>query len=377
MTPTPYDAVVVGAGPAGSAAAAMLALGGRRVLVLEKDRFPRPKVCGQFLSGNARASLARVHALSDVAAQAEGITRGELHLPGGRVVPLPLPDGALGISRACLDDLLARRAAESGAEVRFGARVLSVDGTLSSGFRVRYASESREQTAGARSVVGAWGRWDALDRRLERGFLDRSARFLGWSRDFVGNTECLAGQVHLYVFPGGYCGISRVEGGGVNFAGIIAERSRRNLGPGWEAVAAHVRRSNADLDRTLSALREGPVGFLGTGPIFFTNKPAVEGGMLMAGDAAGVIDPFSGEGQAAALASGILAAEMLERSFAGEMPLERAALAYAEAWKRDFARPFGWGVVFRRLMLHPTAGTFAARLCGDRLARFAVARLSS
>jgi flavin-dependent dehydrogenase len=163
----------------------------------------------------------------------------------------------------------------------------------------------------------------------------------------------------------------------VNLAGVISERRRRRLGSGWDAVVAHARRACAALDRTLAALDDGPVGFLGTGPVFFTAKPPVEDGMLMVGDAAGVIDPFSGEGQSAALSAGLLAADTIERALAGKILMEGVAPLYAEAWKRALRRRFGWGVVFRRLMLSPTAGALAARLAGERVARFAVARLSS
>jgi flavin-dependent dehydrogenase len=374
--PAPYDAIVVGAGPAGSAAAAVLAGRGRRVLMIEKDRFPRPKVCGEFLSHDARPALSRLGLLERVEATAERIDRGWVHLPDVGGVAFRLPQPALGISRFSLDDLLARRAIELGAEARFGARVLSVEGAFSSGFRVRSLCDTQEDIAAARGVIGAWGRWDALDRTLARRFLARGTRFAGWSRDFQADAS-LAGQVHLYAFPGGYCGLSRVEGGVVNLAGVISERTRGRLPGGWEAVVGHARRANADLDRAVSALKEGPTGFLGTGSVYFTAKPPVENGMLMVGDAAGVIDPFSGEGQAAALSSGILAGETLERGLSGEVSLESVPDLYAAAWRRAFSRRFGWSAAFRRLMLSPAAGSLAARLGGERLVRFAIGRLGA
>lgn len=372
-----HDAVVIGAGPSGAAAAAALAAAGRDVLVLEKDRFPRRKVCGEFLSGSARGSLEALEALDAVAAEAAPIGRGSVHLPGGRAVAFALPAPAWGLSRARLDHLLACRAAARGAEVLFGARVVAVEETRRGRVRVRFArAGSGEKTVLARTAVGAWGRWNALDRALDRRFAKSSRRFFGWSADYDGRGEALRGEARLYLFPGGYCGLSPIEGGAVHLAGVIAEAALRKLPSGWDHVVAHARRGNRALDRDMGSLSPRPGGgtFLGTGPVFFTRKPAAEGRLLMVGDAAGVLDPFLGEGLSIALASGLLAAETLERVLRGAIAPEAAPRMYARAWRDRFAARTRRGAAFRALMLHPAAARLAAALLGRRIVALALTR---
>jgi flavin-dependent dehydrogenase len=372
----PFDVVVVGAGPAGASAAIVLARGGRRALVLEKDRFPRPKVCGEFLSSDAVSSLEKLGVLAAVErAGPERIERGSLHWPRGRSASFDLPAPAYGLSRQVLDDLVARAAAAAGADTRFDARVLSVEADDTGAFRVRFTRNQAEQEVRARYVIGAWGRWDALDRRLDRGFQRSGSRYFGWSRDYDGDTSALAGQVRLFFFAGGYCGLSRVEGGRVNLAGIVSERVLRGQKRVWDGVLAHARRSNRTLDADLSPLAPGPTGYLGAGPVYFTAKPPVEEGILMAGDAAGVIDPFSGEGQAAALASGTLAGETIVSALAGSLSPAAAARAYAGAWKRSQGRRFVWSSLFRRLVLSPRLSAAAANLGGGKLVLLAMGLL--
>jgi len=371
-----YDAVVVGAGPAGSAAAAILAARSRSVLLIDKDRFPRHKVCGEFLSSSATASLERLGMRDAIAACCpERIDRGIVHLSGGARVPFRLSSSAIGLSRFVFDDLLARQARCAGAEALFETRVTSVK--PDSGEFVLQVAGPLPQEIRARSLIGAWGRWDSLDRTLARGFLTSRRRFVGWSREYAGDTVALEGLVQLYVFPGGYCGLSRVEGGTANLAGVVAEKTRSRVGGGWDAVLAHARRSNAGLDASLTRLTPTSAGFLGTGPVFFTTKPPAENGILMAGDAAGVIDPFSGEGQASALASGILAAETIEQGLSGALSMEEVPLAYTRAWKRRFATRFAWSRLLRQMMLTPSIGSIAARLAGQRVVSFALKNLGA
>jgi flavin-dependent dehydrogenase len=368
------DAIVVGAGPAGSAAAIALAAGGRRVLVLEKDRFPRRKVCGAFLAADGAEALASLGLLETVRrAGPEVIREGSVELPDGRSVSVPLDAPALGVSRYFLDEQLARGAAEAGAEIRLGARVVSFRGGAGA-CRVSWIDADGVHDGASRVVIGAWGRWDAMDRSLGRAFL-KGRRYFGWSAELSGDSLFLAARVRLYLFREGYCGLSRVEGGRVNLAGVVSERRRRSAGPEWERVLQGIRRENRALDRDLAGLRISADGFLGTGPVFFTAKPPVENGVLMAGDAAGVLDPFSGEGQAAALTSGLLAAEAAEAALSGKIPIDRLSRLYAGAWRARFAPRFNWSAVLRRLMLHPELASIAARVGGERLVRLGMERL--
>ena len=370
------EVAIIGAGPAGSAAATFLARRSRSVLLLEKDRFPRAKVCGEFLSASALESLDRLGSRERIEAlNPESIERGLIHLPGSRPISFQLPSPALGLSRFALDDLLVRRAQEAGAEVRFETRVASIERD-GNGFVIQSGGRAGAEIR-AQSVIGAWGRWDSLDRSLRRRFLSRPRKFLAWSFDYSGDTLSLAGLVQLFVFPGGYCGLSRIEGGLAHLAGVISGKTRARLGGGWETVVAHARHFHTDLDAQLSRLQPASSGCLGTGPVYFTRKPAVENGILMTGDAAGVIDPFSGEGQSVALASGILAAETVERGLSGELSADQVPGVYAKAWNARFGHRFVWGRLLRQAMLNPALGALAARFAGEGFVRSALRVLAT
>jgi flavin-dependent dehydrogenase len=365
------DAVIIGAGPAGSAAATLLAGRGFRTVVLEAKTFPRRKVCGAFLSAQAWSLLETLGAAAEVErAGPERISGGFLNLPSGLSVAFALPAPGLGLSRSRFDQLLAEGAARAGAIFRFGTRVTGLE-RVPGGFRVPV---SNGQAVTARVAIGAWGRWDALDRSLDRSLPVPRSRYFGWSGEYEGDGARLKGSVRLYAFDGGYCGLSRVEGGTVNLAGIIAGAAQHRLAPGWENVVAHALRSNRRLAADLEGL--SPAGFLGTGPVFFAARSPVEKGILLAGDAAGVLDPFSGQGQAAALSSGALAAECAGAFLSGRVAEEELARLYLSTWRERFRRQFACSAAFRRFLLSPRLGSVAGRIAGPRLTRLAVTALA-
>ncbi len=370
-----FDAIVVGAGPAGSAAATVLAQSRARVLLVEKDTLPRAKVCGELLSAGALSGFERLGVLGRIEELGpERIESGEIFPSRGRGVPFRLAAPALGISRFRLDALLSDRAREAGAQWRSPARVLSIEGGPGTGFRVRVSGPGPEETLGARTVIGAWGRWDALDRGLGRGFLAAAAllrvepglpRGRGSSRTRCASTPSPAATAGSrgsreapFTWPASF---RNVGGGAFPPAGRASSTTRGARIRTWTAPSR--------------GLAPDPAGFHGTVPVVFTAKPATERGILLAGDAAGVIDPFSGEGQTAALASGILAGDTAARFLCGELSPDAYLPAYRDSWRRLFHRRFAWSALLRQLVLHPRLGQIAGRIAGERLVRFGVSAL--
>ncbi|HET9792902.1 MAG TPA: NAD(P)/FAD-dependent oxidoreductase [Thermoanaerobaculia bacterium] len=355
-----FDVAIVGAGPAGSSAAIELARAGRSVVLLEKERFPRDKVCGEFLSPEAMDDLARWGVAARLAAEpVETIDRGRFFLAPGRAVEFPLPRPALGVSRRLLDTILAREAESAGAEVRFGCDVERIAGTPAEGFSI---ASAEERPLKARVVLAAWGRWSPLDRAFGRKFATRTrGRFFGWSRHDAGDSSHLAGRIHLHFFRGGYCGLSRVEGGVVNFAGVVAEKElRRRLGTaaegggGWERFLAALVDAEPSLRADLAPLH--PVReVLGTPAVFFERHSPAFGGVLGIGDAAGSRDPFTGDGQATAIRSGVVAARTADAFLRGEITPGALERAHRETWKRAFRAPFTWDGIFRKALFSPVA----------------------
>ena len=130
--------------------------------------------------GEMRQASATNKTREDLEARGEGVERGAVHASSGREVAFELPERGLGLSREALDARLARWARERGTEHRFGARVRGLTRTRD-GFRVGYSEGSEQREIAARAVVGAWGRWDALDRVWDRN-VESGRRYLAWSR---------------------------------------------------------------------------------------------------------------------------------------------------------------------------------------------------
>ncbi len=315
------DVVVVGAGPAGTAAAADLAARGFHVVLVDRATFPRDKPCGDYCNPGAAHLLDKIGMLDHVlGAGAGSIDAMTVVAQDGSTFTERFPAGrGLVIRRERLDALLLDRAARAGAEIVEGyyAETVTVNGHVEiRALRHRTAFRGRLLIAadGMRSVVA---RRLGLLTTLPMGRYTVGAYFSGCSGP-------AAGELHLG--PGSYGGVARFGDGSANVCLALP----RGWFPGHSAAdvfAAGVLRLPALSERVVGWKREGL--FRVSGPVGVTVHRVVADRTILAGDAAGQVEPVTGQGISFALRSGLLAAEEAARALEAGTFSADALAAYA------------------------------------------------
>jgi flavin-dependent dehydrogenase len=325
------DVAVVGAGPAGSTLATLLAARGRSVALIDRDTFPRDKVCGEFLSYDALPQLGDLGVLAEIESRgAPEITHCRV-VGSRRTYAFDFPRPARGVSRLLLDDLLYRTAVARGAKGLAGWTATGLEGNIV------HCTEGDVQ---ARVIAGAWGRWGRFDQQLARGFVrDRTHRNFGFKRHYRGTPS--SDVIELYAFRRGYLGVSNVEGGLTNVCGLVhASRLAQHKGR-WDAFVARIREEEPQLESMYASLEPAQEQFLSSEPVIFRARSAVEQGIFMIGDASGVIDPLTGNGMAMAIQSAFLAAPFVERALTSHDRLQ-VEDSYREQHHATFAPRIAW-----------------------------------
>lgn len=365
--PERCSVAIVGGGPAGSALAALLARAGRRPVLLERDRFPRQKLCGEFLSMESQALLKRIGCLDAVLALRPAVITGaRFFSPSGRSIEIDLGAEALGLGRVALDETLFRHAELSGALAFEGAAVTRMDedadGVLLEIERSFPDGTRTKHLLRAGRVVAAYGRRSGLDRPLERSFLRRHSPYVGYKRRHAlapGSAAVAAelrGKVEIHLFEGGYCGVSVVDGGAVNVCLLAEERAfTAGASPRSDAIT-RLARLSPSLRGRIEALR--PDGEpLAAAQLTFTAKEPSSGSIVFIGDAAGMIAPLCGDGQAMALESAVLLAKLMARGDGDDLPR-----LWDDLWRRRFASRLRVGRWLQTLLMRPLAAEAVVRI---------------
>lgn len=309
-----FDVAIVGGGPAGASCAAFCAAAGLRTIILEREKFPREKVCGDCLNPACWPLLRRLEVAERVHNMPHGtLRRVEFIGIGGRRVSLDLPEGnaaEIAIKRSHFDQILLDRARELGAEIFESTTVAAL---VSPDPRTdRWKISTGQKVFEARTLVAADGRNSTVARLC--GLLPRSAKERVALQTHWPLPPDFGDRVVLELRPEGYSGQAPVGEGQLNLC-LVSVPNRISSLRAWAENRFQIPPSHSW--RTITPLTRDPI------------SPG-QSALFLVGDAARVVEPFTGEGIYYALASGELAAKAITLQRGGGSP-EHVAMAYSSA----------------------------------------------
>lgn len=361
--------VIAGAGPAGSSLAIRLADAGREVCLIEKARFPRHKLCGEFLSPECLGHFRELGVLGRMeAAGGNLIKKTVFYSMRGASAEVPSEwfgssgGVALGLSRAEMDHRLLEAAQRAGAEILEGTSVSGLvikNGRLSA-LETRKDDGTRETLEGE-IFVDATGRQRTLARQAVREsgrIRPRRSSLVGFKAHFSG-IEMETGRCEIYFFPGGYGGLNYVEGGFANHCFLMSSEEAREFGGDADAITKALIFRNPRARQTLEAA-ERQMDWLAVAVDGFGARELNPLSNLFAvGDSAAFIDPFTGSGMLMALESSELLSEAIQLNDTGAL-----AETYARSHAKKFRARLRLCSLMRRLSFSPRMASMAVSAAG-------------
>jgi len=298
-----YDILIIGGGLSGLISARLLALEGLSVVVIEKNKYPFHRVCGEYISNEVKPFLESIncfpHALCPTSIDQLTITA-----PSGFSLHAKLDMGAFGISRYAFDDFLKTRALEAGAIVIEGEQIYDIQQT--DGIFICKSLSQKEYKG--KFVIGAQGKRSVIDKQLKRNFVHQRSPYIGVKYHI--RTTHPNDLIALHNFQNGYCGISKIENDTYCLCYLTTRENLRKHGtiPKMEEALLYQNPFLKKIFRESVFLYDAPEVI---NEISFDSKSLSDQQVLFCGDAAGMIAPLCGNGMAMAIHSAKLISESI------------------------------------------------------------------
>jgi menaquinone-9 beta-reductase len=370
-----HDALIIGGGPAGATAALMLARAGWSIAVIEKNTFPRRKVCGEFISATSQPLLRELgvdEAFRNRAGpevRRVGLFAQDTLLASG----MPHPSSSLGrwgraLGREHLDQLLLEAAARAGATLWQPWRAADLKRSKD-GIVCTITAKGGSKNLSARIAIVAQGSWERGVWPGAKVRAHKPSDLLAFKAHFRG-CDLPADLMPLLVFPGGYGGMVHSDGGRVSLSCCIRRdtlsscRQQYQSAHAGDAVVQHIQTSCLGVRQALSrASRDGM--WLSAGPISPGIRNCYSDGIFFVGNIAGEAHPIVAEGISMAMQSSwLLAQQLVARQDDTVTPrmMSEIGTHYDVAWKDLFATRVHAAAFFAHIAMRPSTATLCLQI---------------
>ncbi len=347
------EVLIIGGGLAGLTSAIHLSKSGKQVVLIEKNSYPHHKVCGEYISNEVLPYLQWLNADPAVLSPSQ-ITRLQVTNLNGQSCQTALPLGGFGISRYQLDNYLYQQAVATGCTV---IRDTVKEVTFRNDeFEIHTSNKSYL----ANVVIGAFGKRDLLDHKLNRNFIQNKSPWLAVKAHYKGDHP--TNLVSLHNFYGGYCGVSRVENNVLNVCYLVNYNSFKT----YKSIDEHqhqVLYKNRNLEHMFEnsqMIFDGPMSI---SQVSFEKKEQVEDHILMIGDTAGLIHPLCGNGMSMAIHAAEICSRLVVHYLDGKIASRRdLEIQYAQQWKGQFRFRIQAGKTLSAILLKPVAAELVMKV---------------
>ncbi|MDI6034364.1 NAD(P)/FAD-dependent oxidoreductase [Flavobacterium sp. LB2P84] len=336
------EVIIIGGGLAGLTSAIHLSKLGLEVTVIEKNNYPKHKVCGEYISNEVLPYLNWLD-LNIANLKPTNITNLEFSTANGKTIKSVLPLGGFGISRFTLDEYLYKKAHENGCTILQD----NVENIVFENNQF-IVTTAEKNILKSEIVIGAFGKRSTIDQKLNRDFIQKKSYWLAVKAHYSGNFP--NDSVGLHNFKGGYCGVSKVEKDIINIcylADYETFKQFKNIDEYQKSVVSQNPHLKVIFEKS-KLLFEKP---LTISQISFEKKQTVENHILMIGDTAGLIHPLCGNGMAMAIHSAKIVSELVEKYYTNEIKSRKELEEkYIQEWNFNFKKRLKIGRLLANLL---------------------------
>jgi flavin-dependent dehydrogenase len=324
-----YDVIIIGGGLSGLINAIELGRGGLRVLLIEKKDYPQHRVCGEYVSNEVLPYLKSL-GFDPFNIGAKNLSRFQLSSNSGLIAETELPLGGFGLSRFAFDEALYKIALSHSVSFCLNESAEQVE-EINGIFKVK-TQKGKEYES--KLVLGAQGKRSVLDKNLNRNFINKRTAYFAVKAHYSGDFP--DDLVSLHNFKGGYCGLSMIENGHINVCYLSWESHLKKYGD-ISSMEKQLLSQNPFLKKVFNEWEPVFKTPLTISQIYFNQKDLANNGILMSGDAAGLIYPLCGNGMAMAIHAGKILSELVLEFSNDKLSRLELEQKYQKEWKRNFS----------------------------------------